>query len=102
MNGLFDSENPNETIHKGEYTPEFDNLSAIANAENTHKVVFNFWADSLKEERERIKGLCITDTLTKIKYVCNVAPYYYFQLSDPDGNVIEITGDYTPELGEFE
>lgn len=28
-------------------------------------------------------------------------PYYYFQVEDPDGNVIEITGEYMPKEGEF-
>ena len=37
-----------------------------------------------------------------IKYVCNVSPYYYFQFTDPDGNVIEVTGEYTPKEGEFD
>ncbi|WP_313134719.1 hypothetical protein [Anaerocolumna sp.] len=42
MNGYFDSMNPEFTIHKGEYIEEFDNLVAIAEAENTHKFVLNF------------------------------------------------------------
>jgi lactoylglutathione lyase len=25
----------------------------------------------------------------------------YFQLTDPDGNIIEVTGSYAPEEGEF-
>jgi lactoylglutathione lyase len=37
-----------------------------------------------------------------MKYVCNVNSYYYFQLTDPDYNVIEITGNYTPTKGEFD
>ena len=39
--------------------------------------------------------------MTKVKYVNNVMPYYYFQVADPDGNVIEITGKYIPKDGEF-
>lgn len=101
MNGYFDTENPEKTIRKGEYDEEFDNLANIANSENTHKFVLNFWTDNLIEEWERIKELSITDKLTSIKYVCNVSPYYYFQLTDPDGNIIEITGNYTPIEGEF-
>jgi len=46
--------------------------------------------------------LNISETLTKIKYVCNINPYYYFQLTDPDGNVIEVTGAFTPKDGEFD
>ncbi|WP_313134718.1 hypothetical protein [Anaerocolumna sp.] len=39
--------------------------------------------------------------MSKIKYVNNARPYYYFQLTDPDGNVIEISGQYLPKKGEF-
>ncbi len=102
MNGYFDSMNPDLTIHKGEYIDEFDNLVAIAEAENTHKFVLNFWADNLEEERDRIEQLAIGNRLTKVKYINNVRPYYYFQLTDPDGNVIEISGQYLPKKGEFD
>lgn len=102
MNGYFDTMNPDLTVHKGDYIEEFDNLAAIADAENTHKFVFNFWTENLEKERERISQLEISDKLTRIKYVNNVTPYYYFQLKDPDGNIIEITGQYTPKKGEFE
>lgn len=102
MNGYFDTTNPNLTVHKGEYVEEFDNLVAIAEAQNTHKFVLNFWTENLEKERERIENLNISDKLTKIKYVNNVIPYFYFQLTDPDGNIIEITGHYVPKEGEFE
>jgi len=55
----------------------------------------------LEEERERIEKLDISNRLSKIKYVNNARPYYYFQLTDPDGNVIEISGQYLPKKGEF-
>jgi hypothetical protein len=32
----------------------------------------------------------------------NVHPYYYFQLSDPGSNIIEVTGQYSPKEGEFD
>lgn len=102
MNGHFDSENPDKVVHKGEYTEYFDDLKSIALAPNSHKVVLNFWDEDLRREYERVKKLEITDHLTKIKYVCNVSPYYYFQLTDPDGNIIEVTGEYTPEDSEFD
>ncbi|QAT61459.1 VOC family protein [Acidilutibacter cellobiosedens] len=102
MNGYFDAMNPNLTVCKGEYIEEFDNLVAMAEAENTHKFVLNFWAENLEKERERIVQLGISDKLAKIKYVNNVKPYYYFQFTDPDGNIIEITGQYSPKKGEFD
>jgi len=101
MNGHFDTEHPDKVVHKGEYTDSVDNLRSIALAPNTRKFVLNFWDEDLLSEYERVKWLNISETLTKIKYVCNVSPYYYFQLTDPDGNVIEVTGAYTPEHGEF-
>lgn len=102
MNGYFDSENPDKVIHKGEYLEYFDDLKTISTLPNSRKVVLNFWGENLREEYNRVKELDITGNITKIKYVCNVSPYYYFQLTDPDGNIIEVTGDYHPEVGEFD
>lgn len=102
MNGYFDSENPDKVIHKGEYLEYFDDLETISTLPNSRKFVLNFWDENLREEYNRVKNLDITDNITKIKYVCNVSPYYYFQLTDPDGNIIEVTGDYYPEVGEFD
>lgn len=102
MNGHFDTENPDKVIHRGEYSEYFDDLKAIALAPNSHKVVLNFWDEDLLSEYERIKKLELSDHMTKIKYVCNVSPYYYFHLTDPDGNIIEVTGNYTPRDGDFE
>jgi len=102
MNGHFDTDNPDKVVHKGDYTDSMDDLQNIALAPNTHKFVLNFWDEDLRSEYKRIKSLNISETITTIKYVCNVSPYYYFQLTDPDGNVIEVTGDYTPEAGEFD
>ncbi|SHJ82522.1 Glyoxalase/Bleomycin resistance protein/Dioxygenase superfamily protein [Clostridium cavendishii DSM 21758] len=101
MNGYFDNQNPELTIHKGQYVEKFDNLVAIAKAKNTNKFVLNFWVEDLEKERERIINLKISDLVTNVKYVNNVMPYYYFQVADPDDNVIEITGKYTSKDGEF-
>lgn len=102
MNGHFDSDNPDKVVHKGEYSEYFDDIKSMALAPNSHKFVFNFWDEDLQGEYERVKGLNITEKMTAIKYVCNVSPYYYFQFTDPDGNIIEVTGDYTPKNGEFD
>lgn len=101
MNAYFDVMNPTLTVHKGEYVEEFDNLVAISETKNTHKIVLNFWTENLKKERDRIKQLNLSNKLTTVKYVNNVVPYYYFQLTDPDDNIIEITGQYSPVTGEF-
>ena len=102
MNGHFDTDQPDKVVRKGEYTASFDDLQSIALAPNTHKFVLNFWDEDLRSEYERVKALNISETLTNIKYICNVTPYYYFQLTDPDGNVIEVTGNYTSKRGEFD
>ena len=101
MNGHFDTDNPDKVVHKGEYTDFFDDLRGKALAPNTNKFDLNFWVEDLNKEYKRIKSLNITDNLSKIKYVCNVSPYYFFQLTDPDENIIEVTGRYTPKKGEF-
>jgi lactoylglutathione lyase len=101
MNGHYDTDNPDKVVHKGEYSNLFDNMREMALAPNTHKFVLNFWIEDLQKELERIQCLNITYKLTKIKYVCNVIQYYYFQFTDPDGNIIEVTGKYIPKEGEF-
>ncbi len=101
MNGHFDIDHPDKVVHKGDYINAIDDLENIALAPNTHKFVLNFWDEDLRREHERVKNLNISETLTNIKYVCNVSPYYYFQMTDPDGNIIEVTGTYTPKDDEF-
>ena len=102
LNAHFDTANPEKVVRKGEGAEvSGETLLDIAIAPNTHKFVFNFWVEDLQMEYERVKRLKFTENLTKIKYVCYVAPYYYFQLTDPDGNMIEVTGAYTPKKGEF-
>ncbi|MDD3242624.1 MAG: VOC family protein [Eubacteriales bacterium] len=102
MNGYFDTQHPDKVVHKGSFDAYFDDLPHIAALPNTRKAVLNFCADDLAAEYARIQRLPTGSPLTGIKYVCNVHPYYYFQLADPDGNIIEITGGYTPAEGEFE
>lgn len=56
-----------------------------------YKFVLNFWIDNLNSEYERINDLKI-GKITEVKYAH--PEYAYFHLSDPDNNVIEITGNY--------
>lgn len=102
MNGHFDNDHPDKVVHKGDYTDSFDDMKDIALAPNTHKFVLNFWDEDLRKEHERVKGLNLSENISNIKYICNVSPYYYFQMTDPDGNIIEVTGDYIPKNGEFD
>jgi lactoylglutathione lyase len=102
LNGHFDTEYPDKIIRKGECVAIYDDIEHRALAPNTNKFVFNFWDEDLRAEYERVKGLNITGNISTIKYFHYVAPYYYFDLTDPDGNIIEVTGGYTPAEGEFE
>lgn len=102
MNGHFDLNNPDKVVHKGEYNSYFDDLDKITQIPNSRKMVLNFWDEDLSKEYKRVKQLNISDNITKIKYICNASPYYYFQLTDPDGNIIEVTGNYLPDKGEFD
>lgn len=56
-------------------------------------MILNFEVDDLKTEYERIKNLNIGD-VSEIMYVNVHMPYYYFNVVDPDGNVLEIAGNY--------
>jgi catechol 2,3-dioxygenase-like lactoylglutathione lyase family enzyme len=94
MNAHFDTHNPDKVIHKGKFDEYFDDLVQISNLPNSRKAVLNFWDEDLRREFKRVKELNISNNITDIKYVCNVMPYYYFQLTDPDGNIIEVTGEY--------
>ncbi|MEJ8736414.1 VOC family protein [Erysipelotrichaceae bacterium HCN-30851] len=56
-------------------------------------VIFNFEVDDLKSEHQRIKSLEI-GKVSEIMYVNVHIPYYYFNVVDPDGDILEITGNY--------
>ena len=101
MNGHFDAEHPDRVIKKGERADWFDDFHTIALAPNPRKFTLNFWVEDLRPEYDRIKKLGITGKLSKINYFHYVSPYYYFCLTDPDDNLVEITGNYIPEEGEF-
>jgi len=98
LNARFDSANAEKVIRKGaDINSAADGLLKTADAPNTHKFALNFWVDDLETEHARIKDLNISESLTGICYICVVSPYYYFQLQDPDGNIIEVNGGYTPD-----
>ncbi|MFC3748711.1 VOC family protein [Paenibacillus sp. GCM10012306] len=58
-----------------------------------NNVVLNFNVPDLQREYERIQSLNIA-TVTEFLYINVVQPYCCFMLQDPDGNLIEITGEY--------
>jgi len=56
-----------------------------------HKFALNLWVKDLAKEYARAKSLNIGQ-VTDIRRVN--AAYHFFNLIDPDGNVIEVTGGY--------
>lgn len=55
--------------------------------------VLNFYVDDLNAEYKRLKELNV-GKVSDIMYLNVASPYYLFMLEDPDGNQIEITGNY--------
>ena len=49
--------------------------------------------EDLKSEHERLKELNIGE-VSELMYVNVHMPYWYFNITDPDGNTLEITGKY--------
>lgn len=62
-------------------------------------VVFNFEVEDLKREYERLKE-ANTGEISELMYVNVHMPYWYFNIIDPDGNTLEITGNL--EFTEFD
>ena len=56
-------------------------------------VIFNFEVEDLRSEYQRLKALNIGE-ISELMYVNVHMPYWYFNIIDPDGNVLEITGQY--------
>lgn len=98
LNGYFDSEHPEEVVFQGKREERFDDTVKIAERENCGKAVINLGTDDLRREYERIRGLKLGENLTEIRYLNAGCPYWYFAFTDPDGNSIEITGEYSSDI----
>ena len=94
LNGYYDAQNPEQVEMKGESFPIYDDTVSIANSENSRKVFINIVVPDLQKEYDRIISLGIAEKITPIRYFNVFAPYWYFTFVDPDGNPIEITGEY--------
>lgn len=70
-----------------------DDFFKEAGIRKNNLVVFNFCVDDLRSEYERLKKLEIGE-LSEMMYVNVHMPYWYFNIIDPDGNTLEITGKY--------
>ena len=55
-------------------------------------IILNFVVKNLKSEYERLKSLNIGE-VSQMMYVNVHLPYWYFNIKDPDGNILEITGN---------
>ena len=92
-NKLYDAKiigkEPSERFNKA-YIDEF--FRDIGEKKN-NLVVFNFEVDDLKSEYVRLKELNIGE-VSEMMYVNVHMPYWYFNITDPDGNTLEITGKY--------
>lgn len=89
-------------IKKGEnlethYDEEYLNFTKNRKIQYGNNFVLNFYITDLNAEYERIKNLNI-GKMSEIMYINISSPYYHFLLEDPDGNRIEITGQYTEKV----
>lgn len=69
-----------------------DNITGhCTELDSPYKFVQNYWVEDLMTEYERIKRL----NIGHVTDITEAYPtYHYFHLTDPDNNIIEITGGY--------
>ena len=82
----------NNNIQENYNKAYIDDFNSKKSDKKNNIVTFNFYTENLKDEYERIKELKICD-VSEVMYVNIVEPYYYFNISDPDGNLLEICSD---------
>ncbi len=97
---LYNLQYDEELIKRGEDLEKHYSIKYLLHCKNKliqygNNFVLNFWIDDLSMEYARIKELNI-GKVTEIMYLNIAFPYHFFQLEDPDGNTIEITGKYNP------
>lgn len=88
-NKKFDEERINNSSNYNQ--AYIDDFNKEKGERKNNIVTFNFYTDDLNSEYERIKALNIS--VSDVMYVNIVEPYYYFNVTDPDGNVLEICSD---------
>lgn len=94
MNQKYDDERiknteESEDVYSKEYLKKYENYKITYG----NNFVLNFYIDDLKAEYKRLKNLNI-GRVSSIMYLNVASPYYFFTVEDPDGNVLEITGNY--------
>ncbi len=73
-----------------------DDVNTDRGEAKNNTVVVNFIVDDLGSEYRRLKELNI-GKVSDLMYLNVFIPYWYFNITDPDGNIIEITGKYDAE-----
>ncbi len=93
-NKKFDEEKikDNNKVHNNYNKAYIEDFNSKKTDRKNNIVIFNFYTKNLKSEYERIRKLKICD-VSEIMYINIVEPYYYFNVSDPDGNLLEICSD---------
>ena len=66
LNGYYDDQFPEQKETKGPKYDEYDNVSAIANANNTKKVFINLGVEDLDKEYQRLVDLGIPLRLREV------------------------------------
>ena len=96
---LYNPTYDDKLIESGADLDKHFNSAYLANKETSitygNNVILNFTVTDLAVEHERVLKLNI-GKVSEIMYVNIAMPYWFFWLNDPDGNCLEITGDYKP------
>lgn len=94
-NRQYDIEKINENKIENNFSKSYiENFRKVRGKNINNIITLNFYTDNLNKEYERIKKLNIGN-ISEIMYVNITEPYYYFNIFDPEGNTIEIYGNYT-------
>lgn len=94
MNQKYDEERIKKRVNlEGVYSEEYLKYYANFKIAYGNNLVLNFYVDNLNGEYERLKNLNI-GKVSPIMYLNVASPYYFFLIEDPDGNQLEITGNY--------
>lgn len=83
------SREPNEHFNQAYIDDFFADKGQFRN----NIIILNFEVDDLKQEHDRLRKLNI-GKVSDLMYVNVHMPYWYFNIEDPDGNTIGVTGKY--------
>lgn len=96
-NRLYDVEKIKNNTSSINFNKQYiDNFQPPKERNYNNIITLNFKTNDLKKEYDRIKKLNLCE-VSEIMYVNITEPYYYFNIYDPEGNTIEIYGDYIDE-----